>query len=178
MENLYVYSASTNAFYPKAMQSVYEAAGTWPTDAVDVTDQEAETYMGMPPLGQMRAAGPDGHPTWVDLPPPTLADQAQALLAGNLTVQCTDIPSLDGDYAIDANTRVRMNSVVTGINAGLGLPSGGPTFNWPDAAGNAHTDWPADKFTAFAHAGGQFAYQCNEVIGGFATTLPSSTIII
>jgi len=178
MADTFIYSPSANAFYPLDMQSLYEAAGTWPTDPVDVTDEEAATYMGQPPPGQMRAAGPDGHPMWVDRPPPTLAQQAQALLAGNLTVQCADIPTLDADYAIDDTTRVRMNSVVTGLNAGLGLPSGGPTFNWPDAAGNAHTDWPGDKFTAFAHAAGQFAYQCNEVVGGFATALPSPIIII
>jgi hypothetical protein len=173
----HVYSASTNAFYPTALQATYEAAGTWPDDVIEVTDEEEATYMGAPPPGQTRGAGPDGHPTWVDLPPPSLADQASAMLQGTVTVQCAAVPALDAEYAVDPTTRVAMNGVTSAVNAGHGLPSGGASFNWPDAANAAH-DWPEPQFMAFADAVSKFVYQATQVAGGHDTTLPSTTLTI
>jgi len=177
MANLHGYSASTNAFYRWEMQSIYESAGSWPDDVIAVSEAEEATYMGAPPPGQMRAAGEDGNPTWVDLPPPSVADQAKAMLNGNVTVQCTSLSTLDGDYAIDPTTRAQMTSTAAGVNAGMGLPSGGETFNWPDANNVAH-DWPEAQFMAFAIAVSRFVYQADQVAGGHGDTLPSTIITI
>ncbi|UAN17384.1 tail fiber assembly protein [Enterobacter asburiae] len=69
--NSYLYSPSENAFYPVVMKEDYLLAGTWPEDGLDIDDEQALSFMGDPPEGKVRAAGEDGLPCWVDVPPPT-----------------------------------------------------------------------------------------------------------
>ncbi|HIH5001050.1 tail fiber assembly protein [Citrobacter sp. 50677481] len=69
--NTYIYSASTNMFYPLKLKSNYISAGTWPGDAVDIEDDVVSVFNGTPPEGKMRVAGEDGLPAWADIPPPT-----------------------------------------------------------------------------------------------------------
>ena len=73
MNNNYVFSANTLAFYPVEMKEAYENAGNWPDDAVEVSD---ETYVEFltPPSGKMRGSD-GGLPCWKDIPPPTHEDQ-------------------------------------------------------------------------------------------------------
>lgn len=66
----YKYSATTNAFYPYAMEDEYRAAGVWPTDGVDIEEGTFASFQN-PPAGKVRVAGPDGHPAWADTPSPT-----------------------------------------------------------------------------------------------------------
>lgn len=63
----YSFSATTLSFFADDLQDVYEAAGTWPSDAVSLTDDEVTTYRALPPSGQKLAAGTDGKPTFVDI---------------------------------------------------------------------------------------------------------------
>lgn len=66
----WTYSASQNVFYYIPWKETYESAGSWPVDAVDVSDEDYATYMGTPPAGKVR--GPvNGLPAWVDAPEPT-----------------------------------------------------------------------------------------------------------
>lgn len=67
----YFYSSSENAFYPVALKEDYLSAETWPVDGVEINDDKALIFMGEPPEGQVRVAGDDGLPCWVDIPPPT-----------------------------------------------------------------------------------------------------------
>ncbi|XUV82787.1 tail fiber assembly protein [Enterobacter sp. TMH.L2] len=69
MNNNYVFSATTLAFYPLEMKDDYEKAGSWPGDAVEVSDEIYNEFL-IPPVGKMRGAK-DGLPCWVDVPPPT-----------------------------------------------------------------------------------------------------------
>lgn len=39
MEQLYAYSAKTNAFFALELKDLYESAGTWPEDAVPVSEE-------------------------------------------------------------------------------------------------------------------------------------------
>jgi len=110
-------------------------------------------------------------------PPPTLQQQAQALLAGPVTVQCASLPAIAGSYPIDATTQMQITGIAAAISAGLGLPGGGDTFNWPDAAGLPHP-WPASQFTAYAKAVMNFVYAAAQVAQGHGTTLPSATIAL
>jgi hypothetical protein len=63
------YSASNNAFYPAELKSSYKLAGTWPSDAVEVSKSEWETYgRSAPPEGMQRGADESGRPAWVAIP--------------------------------------------------------------------------------------------------------------
>lgn len=66
----YVYSATSNAFYPIALKSSYEATGDWPVDGVDVDDTVFSEFQNPPPE-KIRIAGENGFPSWADIPPAT-----------------------------------------------------------------------------------------------------------
>lgn len=67
----YAYSPSKNAFYYCGWKVEYDAAGTWPTDAIEVADDIHEKYSADPPKGKILIAGADGLPAWGDIPPPS-----------------------------------------------------------------------------------------------------------
>lgn len=67
----YAYSPSKNAFYYFGWKNEYDAAGTWPTDAIEVADDIHEKYSADPPKGKLLIAGTDGMPTWGETPPLT-----------------------------------------------------------------------------------------------------------
>lgn len=69
--NKYSYSASENAFYAVALKNTYALSGTWPADALDISDDISVEYMAEPPIGKVRVAGADGSPVWADKPEPT-----------------------------------------------------------------------------------------------------------
>lgn len=47
----YAYSALTNSFYPVSLKHLYENAGTWPEDAIAISDEDFEHFTGVPQLG-------------------------------------------------------------------------------------------------------------------------------
>lgn len=67
----YFYSATTNVFYYSDEIELYKQNGTWPADAVAVTDDVFYEFTGEPPSGKKRIAGGDGMPIWGDIPAPT-----------------------------------------------------------------------------------------------------------
>lgn len=69
--NKYAYSAATNMFYPLALVDDYKSAGTWPSDAVEVTDKTVSEFNGTPPAGQRRVVGSNARPAWGDIQPLT-----------------------------------------------------------------------------------------------------------
>ncbi|QLR29171.1 tail fiber assembly protein [Enterobacter asburiae] len=71
MNNNYVFSATTIAFYPVAMMDMYKDAGTWPADAVPVSDDIYDEFLTTPE-GKKRGAK-NGLPCWLYIPPPTHA---------------------------------------------------------------------------------------------------------
>lgn len=60
------YSHSTGGFYPADMRDIYEAAGTWPADAVELTADEYTALRAGLDRGMRIAQGPDGRPVLVD----------------------------------------------------------------------------------------------------------------
>lgn len=110
-------------------------------------------------------------------PPPTLEQQAATMLAGPVPVKSTGTPSLNGSYKVDIATQTQITAIASGINAGLGLPSGTSTFNWPDSTGTAH-QWNETQFLQFAQSLMLFLYTCSQVAGGHSSSLPASTITI
>ena len=71
----YIYSATTNSFYPLEMKEDYTQAGSWPDDAVEVDEQVYIEFSGLPPKGKIRIAGENGFPAWSEIPPPTHEEQ-------------------------------------------------------------------------------------------------------
>lgn len=64
------YSATENTFYPESLRASYMIAESWPDDAVNVTDDEWQTYgQGQPPEGMRRGPNATGRPTWIEIPP-------------------------------------------------------------------------------------------------------------
>lgn len=66
----YVFSAKKNAFFPVELKSVYQKAGEWPNDGIEIEDSVATEFMQEPPEGKYRNVIA-GMPAWVDIPPPT-----------------------------------------------------------------------------------------------------------
>lgn len=70
MSNVY-FSPSTVGFYSEHLISDGSYDGSLPSDIVELSTAENETYKGTnPPSGQMLGALA-GRPAWVELPPPT-----------------------------------------------------------------------------------------------------------
>lgn len=60
------FSAQDNGFLFLAEREAYDAAGTWPRDAVQVTEEEWQAYgQQPPPQGMRRGSDDQGRPTWV-----------------------------------------------------------------------------------------------------------------
>lgn len=74
----YQFSPSENVILPLDLKELYLKAGTWPVDAIDITDAQATEFMGDPPEGKKREAGSNGAPEWVDIPPPTHDEEVEA----------------------------------------------------------------------------------------------------
>lgn len=75
---MYYYSAKTNSFYPEPLRVNYESSGSFPDDAVKVSESIWLKYAGLqPPMGMVRVAGKDGMPKWVPIPEKTNEDYAK-----------------------------------------------------------------------------------------------------
>jgi len=81
---------------------------------------------------------------------------AQALAAG-LAIVSASTPALDATYAADAAAQAAITSVITGVAAGAGLPGGGSTFLFMDAAGAPHAVTQA-QFLALATSIRNYVY--------------------
>ena len=64
-ETIY-FSAQDNGFLFLTERDAYDAAGTWPRDAVQVTEEEWQMFgQQPPPQGMRRGSDDQGRPTWV-----------------------------------------------------------------------------------------------------------------
>jgi len=79
---MYVYSPKENVFYSAGDKEDCILAGTWPDDAKEVPDETFIIFaQNNPPVGKKRAAGKNGLPQWVEIPPLTddeIRQQAEA----------------------------------------------------------------------------------------------------
>ncbi|MEQ2019518.1 tail fiber assembly protein [Photorhabdus bodei] len=73
---MYIYSAKTNTFHPIELKQCYIDAGSWPDDGVEISDEDYKRFLNAP-AGKRWAAGSDGYPKLVDVPPPTLKQLQQ-----------------------------------------------------------------------------------------------------
>lgn len=68
---MYAYSPSNNMFYPVILIDDYKLSGTWPLDAVMVSQAVFEKFTAPPPQGKVRSPNSSGQPRWVDCQAPT-----------------------------------------------------------------------------------------------------------
>lgn len=120
MSSDYVFSATTLGFYPVELQEVYEQSGTWPSDALPVTN---ETYLEFlsPPEGKMRGAL-NGLPVWVDIPTPPNSELRKAALSTLSNTYQDDIEKLNRAWLAAAvndgvNETAKKDVVLAQINA-------------------------------------------------------------
>ena len=111
-------------------------------------------------------------------PTPTLAEQQALVLApsgagAGIVITCTSVPALSGTYAIDPVSQAKTVAVGGAINAGLGLPGGGSTFNYPDITGTLHA-WTAATFPELAKAAMNLVYAMDMVVAANTGPMPTA----
>lgn len=175
----YYYSPSRTAFFASVLRAAYDLAGTWPGDAVAVSDQTFQTYgLGAPPAGKMLGADVTGQPVWVDLPTPpspTTSQIAAAMLATGIEIVSTSNPMLDGTYPCDPRSNSDDGNLLSAITAGLTLPGGFAVRI--DTSGNPHPFMPAD-FKNYCQAKLIFQQQLNTIIGTGSGAFPAQPTVI
>jgi len=72
------FSASTLWFYNDSDKAKYESGIGWPTDAVELSDDEVLTYTQTAPVGYVLGADASGKAAWIAAPTP---DQAELVAA-------------------------------------------------------------------------------------------------
>ncbi len=176
----HVFSPTTLWFYAVALQASYVAAGTWPADAVAITDDEWQQFVGQPPAGQMLGQQ-DGMPVWVARPAPptpTLAQQAQTQLGQGLAVSSTSDPAFAASYAIDSNSQGKIGAVSTYILVNSKFPGGLATYPWLDMTGTAHVFASTTMFQDFATQVADYVAALDMIIATNTGTLPDPTAVI
>jgi len=91
------YSHTTSGFYPSDMRDDYEVAGTWPADAIELTEAEHSALRAGLSAGKRIDIGSAGRPVLVEPPSPSLESvRANAISTINSTYNRSMI-SLTGD---------------------------------------------------------------------------------
>lgn len=91
------FSAAENGFYDDAFKADYTAAGTWPDDAVEISDRWYQHLINGQTLGRNITANEYGQPVLADPPSPTkeqLIAEAEAQKAALITAASETIAIL------------------------------------------------------------------------------------
>lgn len=67
--NIY-FSLSEIGFFTSEIEAICKKAGAWPTDLVEITDEQYSEFSGTPPEGKKLGTS-NGAPAWIDVPAPT-----------------------------------------------------------------------------------------------------------
>ncbi|WP_368743006.1 tail fiber assembly protein [Enterobacter asburiae] len=138
----YVYSATTNAFYPISLKSDYEAAGSWPKDGKEVDEDCFLEFTSVGHADKYRVAGEDGLPAWEPVPAPTkeqliaIADAEKMRLVGlaNANINVKQWPGkaaigrLKGDELAQYNLWLDYLDALDAVDT-----SSAPNINWPES---------------------------------------------
>ena len=134
----WAFSPAASAFYSYTLKDLFDAAETWPTDAVDISD-DVRGQFWVAPEGKILGAV-DGMPAWVDAPPPTHEEavisakqKKQALLdeaTSKITIWQTKLlmgRKLSDSESAQLNVWMDYIDNVTAIE-----PETAPQINWPE----------------------------------------------
>ncbi|MDE2468202.1 MAG: hypothetical protein KGL35_05540 [Bradyrhizobium sp.] len=153
------------------------------TDATETTVKAVFANTQDPAIYPNQAALPDTDARYLAFIDPAstaagkLIAEAQALLAGPVTITSTSTPALNGSYGITAQDQAHVLSEVQSIMLNGTFADGSSTVAWPDASGVVHT-FSVAEFKAFATAIGAFVAACYKVLNGSSTSLPSAALTI
>lgn len=107
--DMFVFSPSKNLIYPVQLMNSYVDAGTWPGDAVAISDSMGMEFINPAPAGKVRVVE-NGLPVWSDIPPPTADEliatakaKQQALINEAASIIAPMKDALDGDYIDDTD---------------------------------------------------------------------------
>lgn len=136
MKNLFMYSPTTQGFYPKDEQSQipYVEAGSLPDDLIDISDEDYDAWFN-PPEGKY-GAWVDGHPVLADLPPIDYEAinnaKREGLISEALATVATITAKLNMGRKLTQAETDKMNKVLDYIDALNELDlSSGETVEWP-----------------------------------------------
>lgn len=139
MEEQFYYSAAENTFVRESRRKEYDAANSWPGDAVAVEVVVFQAFGRSPsPDGKLRVAGADNMPAWSDPPPVSDerfigeagAEKTRLLAAATQEISILQ-DTVDAGLATDAESerlaalrayRIKVNKVDT---------SAGQNTDWP-----------------------------------------------
>lgn len=158
-----VFSPSQAAFLDTELQSVYEAAGTWPSDVVAVDKDTWLSFIGGSPMGKVLGADNLGNPTWIDAPPldvPKALARLNALAGQKETAGVYFQPASASQpvlFGTDVSAQQRTTSAY--LLAGAGL--------WTTGAKHVAADGTAYVFTAteiaaLAQKAGSYVLACSQ----------------
>jgi len=117
------YSHTTSGFYPADMRGDYEAAGTWPTDAIELTEDEHSALRAGLSAGKHIDIDNVGRPVLVDPPlPPLESVRANAISTIN-SVYNRAMISLTGDAPqAERETWAMQLAAAEAHQAGIAMP--------------------------------------------------------
>ncbi len=128
------------AIYPASLQSTYEAAGQWPSDAIQITDDEITSFFCQTPPEGKTMGSVNGRPAWVDLPDKTtdeLTTIAQEKISELLAVAAEKVAPLQDAFDLGIATDDETTSLTAWKNYRVLVnrvtsQSGYPTeIDWP-----------------------------------------------
>jgi hypothetical protein len=158
---------------PFTISQMFNAALVW-ADVTNVSPQPQVGWVATPwsnNKGYTFAAPPAP-------PAPTPAQQAQAALTAGLAVNSTSTPALNGTYAIDPTSQMKINSVALYVAVNQKFPGGATSYPWLTMSGTASTFPSIAEFDAFATAVADYVAQLDMIIATGAGTLPASSVTI
>ncbi|HAU5442591.1 TPA: tail fiber assembly protein [Cronobacter sakazakii] len=123
MTNKYSFSPSQSLFYANALkESVYDPAGIWPEDAVEVSDSIMMEFTSQPPAGKKLGTDENGNPAWVDVPSQPNSELLKSALSYLSTEYQGDIEILNRAWLAAAvndgvNETTKKDAVLVQINA-------------------------------------------------------------
>lgn len=142
----FTYSKTTNSFYPQECRYLYEQAGTWPGDGIEISEEQYGKLLDGLSQGKVLTASEEGFPVLSD-PLPLTADEMEAeaesrkssllAAAGNTISWLQDAADLgmatdDEKAALTAWKTYRV--LLSRVD-----PASAPDIDWPEAPDDVGT---------------------------------------
>jgi len=133
------FSPSRIGFYPESDREVYESAGSWPEDAVSVSQEVWLEFTGSPPEGKMIGVTKQGAPKWVDPPQPgkeelvMIADLKKEQLMNEASMQRGILQdAMDEGYATEEEIKLLSAWKIYRVALNRIDTLAAPDIKWPD----------------------------------------------